>query len=254
MHDGSFPTLHHVVHYYDRGGSPNANLDPRIRPLDLDAQEIDDLVAFLESLTSEERPGLGPVPKGRRETLVRIETLFGKPCADLEVRVVPFGDRLQGAPGKGFTVRTDRHGRLRFRFPDWTHVRLEASGLALGEGAPLPDYVREATLIAASRRETAVRVRVPGRLPESLTTTDGVDFLRIRGLGRGEALYVASRSEARGEDVIEFRDLPRGAVGRRYAVTFGAGFSQAIDLRPEPGAPSASGSARAAARQADRRR
>jgi cytochrome c peroxidase len=51
MHDGSFSTLREVVEFYRQGGHPHPELDPMIRPLDLDDGEIDDLVAFLESLT-----------------------------------------------------------------------------------------------------------------------------------------------------------------------------------------------------------
>lgn len=51
MHDGSIRTLREVVELYDRGGIPNPLLDPLIEPLGLDDGEIDDLVAFLESLT-----------------------------------------------------------------------------------------------------------------------------------------------------------------------------------------------------------
>ncbi|WP_084640414.1 cytochrome-c peroxidase [Meiothermus rufus] len=51
MHDGSIPTLREVVMHYNRGGQPNLNADVLIRPLGLSEQEIDDLVAFLESLT-----------------------------------------------------------------------------------------------------------------------------------------------------------------------------------------------------------
>ena len=51
MHDGSLATLREVVEFYDRGGVPNDLLDPRIRRLDLSEQEIDQLVAYLESLT-----------------------------------------------------------------------------------------------------------------------------------------------------------------------------------------------------------
>jgi cytochrome c peroxidase len=51
MHDGSFPTLASVVEYYNRGGVSHEGLDPRIRPLDLDAGQRSDLVAFLEALT-----------------------------------------------------------------------------------------------------------------------------------------------------------------------------------------------------------
>jgi cytochrome c peroxidase len=51
MHDGSLASLRDVVSFYDAGGVPNEVLDPRVRPLGLSAQEMDDLVAFLTSLT-----------------------------------------------------------------------------------------------------------------------------------------------------------------------------------------------------------
>lgn len=51
MHDGSLATLRDVILFYVRGGVPNEVLDPLIVPLALSDEEIDDLVAFLESLT-----------------------------------------------------------------------------------------------------------------------------------------------------------------------------------------------------------
>jgi cytochrome c peroxidase len=54
MHDGSLASLRDVVACYDRGGVPNENLDPRIRPLGLDASEADALVAFLQSFRGAE--------------------------------------------------------------------------------------------------------------------------------------------------------------------------------------------------------
>jgi cytochrome c peroxidase len=53
MHDGSLPTLRAVVEYYNAGGVPHELLDPRLAPLALGRHEIDDLVAFLESLTGD---------------------------------------------------------------------------------------------------------------------------------------------------------------------------------------------------------
>lgn len=50
MHDGRFATLEEVVDFYDKGGIPNANLDPDIAPLGLTAQEKADLLAFLRAL------------------------------------------------------------------------------------------------------------------------------------------------------------------------------------------------------------
>jgi cytochrome c peroxidase len=51
LHDGSAGTLMDVIDVYDRGGEPNANLDPLMLPLQLTTREKDDLVAFLEALT-----------------------------------------------------------------------------------------------------------------------------------------------------------------------------------------------------------
>jgi len=79
MHDGSLATLREVVRFYARGGVPNPGLDPRIRPLELSEREVDDLVAFLRSLTGGDvaalvadagaapigDPGAGPAAAGR---------------------------------------------------------------------------------------------------------------------------------------------------------------------------------------------
>jgi cytochrome c peroxidase len=51
MHDGSLATLEDVVAFYNRGAVPHDLLDPRLRPLGLDAEQSGDLVAFLRSLT-----------------------------------------------------------------------------------------------------------------------------------------------------------------------------------------------------------
>jgi cytochrome c peroxidase len=53
MHDGSLATLRDVVDFYSRGGQGHPNTDPTIRPLGLTAQEKEDLIAFLGSLTDE---------------------------------------------------------------------------------------------------------------------------------------------------------------------------------------------------------
>ena len=51
MHNGSLLSLRDVIDFYDQGGIPNELLSPLIRPLDLTDSEIDELVAFLQSLT-----------------------------------------------------------------------------------------------------------------------------------------------------------------------------------------------------------
>lgn len=51
MHDGAFSSLRDVVEFYNNGGVPNEDLSPLIGPLALSEQEIDQIVAFLQSLT-----------------------------------------------------------------------------------------------------------------------------------------------------------------------------------------------------------
>jgi len=69
MHDGSIATLREVVEHYNNGGVTNEGdpvndfLGGGIRPLDLSEEQIDDLVAFMEALTSDE---LQP-PAGNQE-------------------------------------------------------------------------------------------------------------------------------------------------------------------------------------------
>ena len=53
MHDGSLPTLWDVVDHYNRGGIDNPYLDGGMQRLGLSEPEIDDLVAFLFTLTDE---------------------------------------------------------------------------------------------------------------------------------------------------------------------------------------------------------
>ena len=60
MHDGSLETLEEVVEFYNNGGRLN-DTDPvpellsgGIRPLNLSAEQMSDLVEFMEALTSPE--------------------------------------------------------------------------------------------------------------------------------------------------------------------------------------------------------
>jgi cytochrome c peroxidase len=53
MHDGSLKTLAEVVDHYDKGGIKNPWLHQDVRPLKLSAQEKQDLVEFLKSLSGE---------------------------------------------------------------------------------------------------------------------------------------------------------------------------------------------------------
>lgn len=53
MHDGSLATLEQVMDHYDKGGTPNPTLDPRMKKLSLTPQEKADVVAFMKALTGE---------------------------------------------------------------------------------------------------------------------------------------------------------------------------------------------------------
>jgi cytochrome c peroxidase len=53
MHDGSMDTLWDVMDHYNKGGVPNPNLDGGMQRLGLTEPEIDDMVAFLNTLTDD---------------------------------------------------------------------------------------------------------------------------------------------------------------------------------------------------------
>ena len=57
MHNGAFWDLQEVVEFYNEGGGENdfaANKTGLVKPLDLGDEEMEDLIAFLESLSGEE--------------------------------------------------------------------------------------------------------------------------------------------------------------------------------------------------------
>lgn len=53
MHDGSMPTLKHVIDHFASGGLPHPNRDPEMRTFTITEEEKADLIAFLGSLTDE---------------------------------------------------------------------------------------------------------------------------------------------------------------------------------------------------------
>lgn len=62
MHDGSEQSLEDVVEYYDRGGSvKRPSLAPEITPLHLTKGEKKDLIDFLKTLTSIDKPTVVPL-------------------------------------------------------------------------------------------------------------------------------------------------------------------------------------------------
>jgi cytochrome c peroxidase len=61
MHDGSVATLDAVVKHYVNGIVQRPSLSPVIKPVALSDQDVGDVVAFLKTLTSEDRPMTLPV-------------------------------------------------------------------------------------------------------------------------------------------------------------------------------------------------
>lgn len=51
MHDGRFADLKQVIEHYRSGGHYNENASPNVRPLKLGEEDIDGLIAFLNTLT-----------------------------------------------------------------------------------------------------------------------------------------------------------------------------------------------------------
>jgi len=61
MHDGSLATLDAVLDHYDGGGVDRPSRSDLMKPLGLTAQEKSDLIAFLDTLTSNLTPTAAPV-------------------------------------------------------------------------------------------------------------------------------------------------------------------------------------------------
>lgn len=60
MHDGSLKTLEEVVEFYNKGGTPNKNLDQTMKKLNLTPVEQKALVAFLKALSGDTWQGIQP--------------------------------------------------------------------------------------------------------------------------------------------------------------------------------------------------
>jgi cytochrome c peroxidase len=250
MHSGAFVNLGQVVEYYDAGGTPHAGLDPKIKKLGLTAAEKTDLVAFLESLTGSERPGLGAAADFRaKELRVRIEGVDGEAAAFLKIRVVPCGDRLRGttAMPAGFDVTTDGEGGAAFAWPLSTHVRLESNGAELGLSRPIPDWVATTTLVATPTSMVTVRVRsrAGASLPEALVAREIPEMrggcgcvkitewklTRVRTLSPEEALYKADIAPEKRSILVSLAAANEAntELGRAQ-IQLDGGASETIDL------------------------
>jgi cytochrome c peroxidase len=93
MHDGSLATLWDVMDHYNKGGVPNPNLDGGMQRLGLTEAEIDDVVAFLETLTSPRWAAFGREEMARQRARKNV-----RPERDTEVAMGRKGDLGDLAP------------------------------------------------------------------------------------------------------------------------------------------------------------
>jgi cytochrome c peroxidase len=93
FHDGSQATLWDVVDHYNKGGVQNPFLDGGIVPLGLTEPEIDDLVAFLATLTS---------PEYAQAAQAEYQVQFKRSRTDRPQRDTAAAMGLTGRQGPGF--------------------------------------------------------------------------------------------------------------------------------------------------------
>lgn len=93
MHDGSLATLWDVIDHYNKGGVPNPYLDGGMQRLGLAEHEIDDLVAFLFTLTDDRFAAFNKTEMARQTALKHT-----RPQRDTAVAEGRKGDLGDGAP------------------------------------------------------------------------------------------------------------------------------------------------------------
>jgi cytochrome c peroxidase len=98
MHDGTLQTLWDVVDHYNKGGETNPYLDGGIEPLDLSEDEINDLVAFLFTLTDTRFAAENEAAVRDQKALAAKRRPF-RDDALAHRRVLPFETRVIGPAG-----------------------------------------------------------------------------------------------------------------------------------------------------------
>lgn len=100
MHDGSLPTLWDVMDHYNKGGIPNPFLDGGMQRLGLTEPEIDDLVKFMTTLTSEKFAALGVTEMAKQTARKNV-----RPQRDTAVAMGKKGDLGDIAPTPDLKVK-----------------------------------------------------------------------------------------------------------------------------------------------------
>lgn len=95
MHDGSLATLWDVMDHYNKGGEVNPYLDGGIEPLALTETEVDQVVAFLFSLTDDRLAKQNQAEFTRQKALAEQRRTFRDEALNTR-QVLPFETRLKG--------------------------------------------------------------------------------------------------------------------------------------------------------------
>jgi cytochrome c peroxidase len=98
MHDGSLHTLWDVMDHYNKGGETNAYLDGGIEPLNLSENEINDVVAFLFSLTDRRFTAQNEAALREQQQLAAKNRPF-RDNALAHRETLPFEQRVMGPAG-----------------------------------------------------------------------------------------------------------------------------------------------------------
>jgi len=208
MHDGSLATLADVVRYFLSGDEGLPERDARMPTYRATNEDVADLVAFLESLTSSTRPGAPRMTWSTRATHTRLRILNaeGEPLADWPVVLEPAGDAMPGAPAKppSLHLTTDDGGYVSFVPPPTTHTRIVLEGgLQPVGGCWIPDTCTEAKVTVPVAGIGRLRVTMPASLPapEMLALThEGATFFPERQEAR---TFLRREAAARaGENVV----------------------------------------------------
>ncbi len=98
MHDGSLRNLWDVMDHYNKGGEINAYLDGGIEPLNLSESEINDVVAFLFTLTDTRFAAQNEAALRQQQAQAALKRPF-RDDALAHREVLPFEQRVLGAAG-----------------------------------------------------------------------------------------------------------------------------------------------------------
>ncbi|MDF1701134.1 MAG: cytochrome c peroxidase [Planctomycetota bacterium] len=173
MHNGAHDSLEDVVRWYAAGCGTDPDKDGLLTGFACSEQDVRDLVAFLESLSGDERPGLAKTRWKSRAASTKLTIMQGKvPLRDVDVKLVPVGDpipaRLKAGedPDGSIVLRTNSAGVIRFKPRGRTHMRVVLPDDIPTINSPLiPDTCRAATIQTAIKGEMQVVVTFPSEWP-----------------------------------------------------------------------------------------